>query len=76
MTDKEKMMAEYDDMTPSEFQKEVMYEQEGVTKAESLAISKHASIRADAHARLQKLAGNGADAAKWTNLAWELRKAK
>ena len=38
MTAKEKIMASYDEETPESFLKEVMYECEGVTKAEKLTI--------------------------------------
>ena len=76
MSDKEKFMSECDEMTPSDFQKQVMYEQEGVTKAEALSISKQAAIKADSYARLAKLNGENRMRNEWYNLAWELRKAK
>ena len=76
MSDKEKFMNECDEMTPSDFQKQVMYEQEGVTKAEALSISKQAAIKADSYARLAKLNGENRMRNEWYNLAWELRKAK
>ena len=76
MSDKEKFMSECDEMTPSDFQKQVMYEQEGVTKAEALSISKQAAIKADSYARLAKLNGENRMRNEWYNLAWELRRAK
>ena len=76
MSNKEKFMSECDEMTPSDFQKLVMYEQEGVTKAEALSISKQAAIKADSYARLAKLNGENRMRNEWYNLAWELRKAK
>ena len=76
MSNKEKFMSECDEMTPSDFQKQVMYEQEGVTKAEALSISKQAAIKADSYARLAKLNGENRMRNEWYNLAWELRKAK
>ena len=76
MSNKEKFMSECDEMTPSDFQKQVMYEQEGVTKAEALSISKQAAIKADSYARLAKLNGENRMRNEWYNLAWELRRAK
>ena len=76
MTKKEKFINECDELTPSEFIKEVMYEQEGVTKAEALSISKQAAIKADSYARLAKLNGENRMRNEWYNLAWELRRAK
>ena len=69
-------MTECDELTPSEFQKEVMYEQEGVTKAEALSISKQAAIKADGYARLARLNGESKLRNDWNNLAWDLRRAK
>ena len=69
-------MQDCDEITPSEFLKEVMYEQEGVVKAEALNISKQAAIKADNYSRLAKLNGEGAVSSQWYNLAWDLRKAK
>ena len=76
MTDKEMFMAECDEVTPSEFLKEVMYEQEGVVKADQLSISKQAAIKAANYSRLAKLNGEGAISNQWYNLAWDLKKAK
>jgi hypothetical protein len=69
-------MQDCDEITPSEFLKEVMYEQEGVVKSEALNISKQAAIKADNYARLAKLNGENRMRNEWYNLAWELRKAK
>jgi len=69
-------MQDCDEITPSEFLKEVMYEQEGVVKSEAITISKQAAIKADNYARLAKLNGENRMRNEWYNLAWELRKAK
>ena len=76
MSDKELFMQECDEITPSDFLKEVMYEQEGVVKSEALNISKQAAIKADNYARLAKLNGENRMRNEWYNLGWELRKAK
>ena len=76
MTKKEKFINECDELTPSEFIKEVMYEQEGVTKAEALSISKQAAIKAENYARLAKANGENRMRNEWYNLAWDLRRAK
>ena len=71
MTDKEKVMAKYDEETPKSFLKEVMYECEGCTKAEQLALRKNAAIRAFDMIQLQD---NGYDANEWKRLAFNLNK--
>ena len=69
-------MQDCDEITPSEFLKQVMYEQEGVVKSEAITISKQAAIKADNYARLAKLNGETRMRNEWYNLAWDLRKAK
>jgi|TARA_R100001530_G_C4237121_1_gene134268 hypothetical protein len=76
MSDKDKFMQECDEITPSDFQKQVMYEQIGVTRSESISINKLAAIKADGYARLAKLNGENRLRNEWYNLAWDLRKAK
>ena len=76
MSDKEKFMQECDEITTSEFLKEILYEQEGVTKSEALAINKQAAAKAQVYGMLARQNGENANASRWTNLAWDLRKAK
>ena len=71
MTEKEKMMATYDEASPKSFLKEVMYECEGVAKSEKLIIRKNAAVHAFDQAQL---ADNGYDASEWKKLAWTLQK--
>ena len=70
MTAKQKAIQGYDEETPDSFLTEVMYECEGVTRAEMLTIRKQAAV----HARSQALrATNGYDKREWNKLSFELK---
>ena len=70
MTKKEKTMAAYDEETPSSFRKEVMYECEGISRAEKITLRRNASVHAMDMAGLQD---DGFEAKRWRKLAWELK---
>jgi hypothetical protein len=70
MTDKQKAIQGYDEETPDSFLTEVMYECEGVTRAEMLTIRKQAAV----HAQNQVLrASTGYEKREWRSLSFELR---
>ena len=69
MTDKQKVMASYDDETPESFLKEVMYECQGVSRSEMITIRKQAAV----HAQSQALLNTGFESREWRKLAFELR---
>ena len=70
MTEKEKKMASYDEETPSSFRKEVMFECEGISRAEKITLRRNASIHAMDMSGLQD---DGFEAKQWRKLYWELK---
>ena len=73
MTDKEKIMASYDEATPDSFLEEVMYSCEGCTKGEKITIRKNAAVEAR---DMIMLCDDGYDRSNWKRLAFNLSRSK